>query len=128
MQAIPMNQLLLIAAGGATGAVLRFLVSGWVYAVVGRDFPYGTLVVNVFGSLVMGLCFALLVERMGSGPEWRALLMIGLLGAFTTFSTFSIETLNLLEDGELLKAFSNVLLSVVLCLMSAWVGIMVGRQ
>lgn len=123
-----MNQLLLIAAGGATGAVLRFLVSGWIYATLGRDFPYGTLVVNVFGSLVMGLCFALLVERMVSGPEWRALLMIGLLGSFTTFSTFSIETLNLLEDGELFKAFSNMLFSVVLCLLSAWVGLVIGRQ
>jgi fluoride exporter len=123
-----MSQLLLIAAGGATGAVLRFLVSGWVYAMLGRDFPYGTLVVNVFGSLIMGLCFALMVERMISGPEWRALIMIGLLGAFTTFSTFSIETLNLLEDGELLKAFSNMMLSVVLCLLSAWVGLAIGRQ
>jgi fluoride exporter len=123
-----MNQLLLIAAGGGAGAVLRFLVSGWVYAMLGRDFPYGTLVVNVFGSLVMGLCFALLVERMVSGPEWRAVIMIGLLGAFTTFSTFSIETLNLLEDGELFKAFSNMLLSVVLCLVGTWVGLVIGRQ
>ena len=79
-------------------------------------------------SLVMGLCFALLVERMISGPEWRAVIMIGLLGAFTTFSTFSIETLNLLEDGELYKALSNMLLSVVLCLLSAWVGLVIGRQ
>ena len=123
-----MNQLALIAVGGAAGAVLRFLLSGWVYAMLGRDFPYGTLVVNVFGSLVMGLCFALLVERMISAPEWRAFFMIGLLGALTTFSTFSIETLNLLEDGELFKAVSNVMLSVVLCLMAAWVGVMIGRQ
>lgn len=123
-----MNQILLIAVGGATGAVLRFVVSGWVYSMLGRDFPYGTLVVNVFGSLVMGLCFALLVERMMSGPEWRAFLMVGLLGALTTFSTFSIETLNLLEDGELFKAFSNVMASVLLCLLGAWVGVMLGRQ
>ncbi len=123
-----MNQILLIAVGGATGAVLRFLISGWVYAMLGRDFPYGTLVVNVFGSLVMGLCFALLVERMISAPEWRAFLMVGLLGALTTFSTFSIETLNLLEDGEVFKAFSNVMASVLLCLLGAWVGVMLGRQ
>jgi len=123
-----MNQILLIAGGGALGAVLRFLFSGWVYGVLGRDFPYGTLVVNVIGSLLMGLFFALLVERLVSGPEWRALLMVGLLGAFTTFSTFSIETFNLLEDGELFKAFSNVLLSVVLCLLSAWAGVILGRQ
>jgi len=123
-----MIQVLLIAGGGAVGAVMRFWLSGWVYSVLGRDFPYGTLVVNLFGSLVMGLCFALFIERLMAGPEWRALIMIGLLGAFTTFSTFSIETFSLLEDGELIKAMANILLSVVLCVLAAWVGVLAGRQ
>jgi CrcB protein len=69
-----------------------------------------------------------LLERLTLGDEWRALIMVGLLGAFTTFSTFSIETLNLLEDGELLKALANTLLSVVLCIAAAWLGVIAGRQ
>jgi CrcB protein len=125
---LAMKQLLIIAGGGAIGAVLRFGVSNWVYGQLGRDFPYGTLAVNLLGSLLMGLCFVLFLERLTVGAEWRALVMIGLLGAFTTFSTFSIETLNLLEDGELIKALGNVLLSVVLCIAAAWIGVIVGRQ
>ena len=118
----------MIAAGGATGALLRFWMSGWVYAMVGRGFPYGTLVVNVTGSLVMGFLYVWLIERTNVGAEWRALLLIGLLGAFTTFSTFSIETLALVEDGEHLKAVINILTSVLLCLGAAWMGMVAGRQ
>lgn len=123
-----MGQTLIIAAGGAMGALLRFWSANWVYALLGRGFPYGTLVVNVLGSLAMGFCYAWLVERSTLGVEWRALLMVGFLGAFTTFSTFSIETLNLIEGGAMLKALLNVMLSVVLCVMAAWFGLLVGRQ
>lgn len=123
-----MTQLLAIAGGGAIGALLRFWVSGWVYSLLGRSFPYGTLAVNVAGSLVMGLCYVLLVERMAVGPEWRALVMVGGLGAFTTFSTFSLETLNLLLAGEPWRALANMLLSVILCVMAAWFGLLIGRQ
>jgi len=120
--------LVFVAAGGATGAVLRYLVSTGLHSILGRGFPYGTLAVNISGSLAMGLLFVLLIERMDAGIEWRAGLMIGLLGAFTTFSSFSIETLNLLEAGEHLKASINVLLSVTLCIVCAWVGMILGRQ
>lgn len=123
-----MRQVLVIAAGGAAGAVLRFWVSMAVYAWLGRGFPYGTLAVNVIGSLAMGFLFVVLVERAALGAEWRAFLLVGLLGAFTTFSTFSIETLNLIEQAEYGKALANALLSVVACVGAAFVGMVVARQ
>jgi len=109
------------------GALLRFWVSTWVYARLGRDFPWGTLAVNVLGSLLMGFLYILLIERLAFPPVWRGVLLVGLLGAFTTFSTFSIETLNLIEEGALFSALTNILLSVMLCLLGAWLGVLLGR-
>ncbi|MCH8163408.1 MAG: fluoride efflux transporter CrcB [Proteobacteria bacterium] len=123
-----MTQLAFIAAGGATGALMRYWLSNGIYALLGRGFPYGTLTVNVVGSLFMGFIYVFMIERMDVSVEWRAGLMIGLLGAFTTFSTFSIETLNLLESGEQLKAAMNILLSVTLCILGCWLGMVVGRN
>ena len=123
-----MTQAIAIAAGGAIGALLRFWMSTWVYARLGSDFPYGTLAVNVLGSLIMGVLYVLLLERLDLDPIWRAALLVGLLGAFTTFSTFSIETLNLIENREIIKALMNIFLSVVLCIFAAWLGVIAGRQ
>ncbi len=123
-----MSQILAIAAGGAAGAVLRFWVSTSAHGMLGREFPYGTLAVNVLGSLVMGVLYVLFIERMDVSAELRAAILIGLLGAFTTFSTFSIETLTLLEDREHLKAVLNMLLSVSLCILATWIGVISGRQ
>lgn len=117
-----------IAVGGAAGALARYWVSTGIYALLGKGFPYGTLVVNVVGSLVMGFLYIWLIERLAVSAEWRAALLVGLLGAFTTFSTFSIETLNLLEEGALVKAGMNVLLSVTLCIAAAWIGVTLARQ
>lgn len=121
-------QMLAIAGGGALGALLRFWASTGVYSITGRDFPWGTLAVNVAGSLFMGFLYIWLLERTAGGTALRAFLMIGLLGAFTTFSTFSIETLNLMEDGQYLRALGNVFLSVVLCIGAAALGIIFARQ
>jgi fluoride exporter len=121
-------QTIAIASGGAIGALMRFWVSNWTYQVFGRNFPYGTLMVNVLGSLLMGFLFIWLTERAAVSAEWRGIILVGFLGAFTTFSTFSIETFNLIQGGELGKAMLNILLSVVLCLAAAWIGVIAGRQ
>ena len=123
-----MSQLLAIAAGGAVGAVLRFLMSNGIYGLLGRGFPYGTLAVNVLGSLAMGFVYILFLERVTAGPELRGALLVGLLGAFTTFSTFSIETLNLIEQADYTKAVVNMVASVVACVAAGWLGLTLGRQ
>jgi CrcB protein len=123
-----LKALLLIAFGGAVGAVLRYGASISVYSLLGRGFPYGTLFVNVSGSLLMGILSVLMLERFDIGPEWRAAVLVGVLGSFTTFSTFSIETLNLLEQGDLMRAMANIVLSVLICLVAVWFGVLIGRQ
>lgn len=123
-----MNTLLAIAAGGALGAVSRYGIYTGVHAAMGRGFPYGTLVVNVIGSLAMGFLYIWLFDRFNVGSSWRAFLLIGYLGSFTTFSAFSLETLNLLEQGDWLRATLNVIGSVTLCIAAAWVGTILARQ
>ena len=120
--------LLFIACGGAIGAVLRYGASLGVYSLLGRGFPYGTLFVNVTGSLLMGVLSIVMLERFNVGPEWRAAILVGLLGSFTTFSTFSIETLNLLEQGDIMRAMANMAISVIVCLIAVWLGVNLGRQ
>ena len=117
-----------IAIGGAAGSVLRFWVSSNVYTLLGRGFPWGTLAVNVVGSLLIGVLTVLLLDRVDLTPAWRAGLLIGFLGAFTTFSTFSIETLDLVEQGEHVRAILNALASVIGCVAAAWFGVLIGRQ
>jgi CrcB protein len=115
---------LCIAVGSALGGMARYWCSGFIAAAVGETFPWGTLIINVVGSFVIGF-FATL-----TGPDGRLLVssaarqfvMVGICGGYTTFSSFSLQTLNLARDGELLHAGLNVSLSVVLCLLSVWLG------
>ena len=123
-----MNQVLAIAVGGAVGSVLRFWMSTWVYALAGRSFPYGTFAVNILGCLAMGFLFVLFTDRLSGGVVLRAGILIGVLGGFTTFSTFSIEAFNLIEQGEPLKSLLYMLASLLLCVVGTWLGVIIGRE
>lgn len=123
-----MRQMLAIAAGGAAGSLLRFWMSNWVHSFAERSFPYGTLVVNVLGCLLMGFLFVLFIDRLSDNPVLRAGILIGVLGGFTTFSSFSIETFNLIEQGAWIKAVANMSGSLVLCVGATWIGVILGRQ
>ncbi len=114
-----------VALGGALGSVARYWLSGVVARQIGETFPWGTILVNVSGSLVIGF-FATL-----TGPDGRILVpasfrqqffMLGVCGGYTTFSSFSLQTLNLVEDGQWLPAAVNIVLSVVACLVAVWLG------
>lgn len=117
-----MKTLLFVALGGALGAVLRYSISSGIYSWFGRSFPYGTLAVNVIGSLAIGLLSILMVEKFNVSQEIKLGLVVGVLGALTTFSTFSWDTVDLLQQGLIQKALLNVLLNVVVCISAVWVG------
>ena len=125
---MPLQMYLAIAAGGALGTVARYFLSGVIADAFGQTFPWGTLIVNVSGSFVIGLFASL------TGPDGRLLVsgmtrqfvMIGICGGYTTFSSFSIQTLNLANDGEWLYASANIAGSVVLCLIFVWICAAVG--
>lgn len=123
-----MRQMIAIALGGSLGAVLRYLVANGIYAWLGRGFPHGTLFVNVSGSFLMGFLTELMLQRFALAAEYRAAILIGFLGAYTTFSTFALETLYLFEQGSHAKAGLNIFLSAVLCLAAVWIGLVLGRQ
>lgn len=123
-----MMQWLAIALGGSAGAMLRFWVANGIYGLLGRGFPHATLFINVSGSFLMGILTELMLNRFAVAAEYRAAILVGFLGAYTTFSTFALETLYLFEAGSLLKAFLNILLSVVLCLTACWIGLIWGRN
>jgi CrcB protein len=121
------NAWLAVALGGAAGSVARLYVATLIHQWLGRDFPWGTLTVNVVGGLLMGLLTELLVIRYAVAAEWRSLLLVGFLGGFTTFSTFSMETWMLVQEGDFAKAVLNVLASVVLCVTAVWMGLNLAR-
>ena len=118
--------LLQVALGGAAGAVARYLTGHAAVRLMGHGFPWGTVTVNVVGSFLMGILVVVLSEW--SANRFAPLLLTGMLGGFTTFSTFSLETMRLFEEGSYWQAGSNVLLNVVICLAFAGFGIFLARQ
>jgi len=117
-----------LAVGGSLGAVSRYWVSATSYRWLGQDFPYGTLAVNLLGSLLMGFLSVLLIHRFHISEELRIGLLAGFLGSFTTFSTFAMDTLHLAGNEAMLKAVVYVLASVALCLVGAWIGLFAAKQ
>lgn len=115
---------ILVAFGGALGSVLRFFLSNYCNVQIGGIFPWGIMIVNVTGSFAIGFLFALTEPggRWFANPLTRDFLMIGICGGYTTFSSFSLNTLNLARDGEWLRAGGNIAGSVVLCLGAVWLG------
>jgi fluoride exporter len=117
-----------IAVGGSLGAVSRYWMSTSTYQWLGFGFPYGTLAVNLLGSLTMGFLSELLVDRFHVSDEIRIGLLAGFLGSFTTFSTFAIDVLQLGSNQSAVKAILYILLSVLLCILGAWAGLLAAKQ
>lgn len=124
---LAMRSLWIVALGGALGAVARAILSTAIHARWPSNLPWGTIVVNLTGCLLLGLLAGVLESRPHLNPTWRAFGAVGVLGAFTTFSTFENETLALLQRGELTAALTNVGLSVAAGLVAVWVGVTLGR-
>ena len=119
-------QYLSIAVGGAIGAVLRFMVSGWAFRLLGTDFPWGTFVVNLLGSFLIGFLWQLF-EFLPISPNVRSMIFIGGLGAFTTFSTFAFESLNLFRAGDYRLGLINIIALDVFGILLGFLGIVLGR-
>jgi fluoride exporter len=118
---------LAISIGAVLGANLRYLLGGWIAERSDASFPWATLVINASGSLVIGLVLTLVTERIAA-PSWvRPMIAIGFLGSYTTFSTFSWETLSLARDGAWMAAVANVALSIAACLIGVYAGTLLGR-
>lgn len=122
-----MVNMLFIGIGGFLGAITRYSIALWIGQKWGRSFPFGTLVVNITGCLLIGFLMPLLTERFLVNPQLRLLLTVGFLGAYTTFSTFEYETGTLLQDGEWLFALLNVMLSVLVGFIALKLGEMAAK-
>jgi len=122
-----MKYLLFVALGGASGAVARYVLANWVHGLWEGRLPLGTLLVNMVGSFAIGIVYVLIVERQLIHPDWRGVLMVGFLGAFTTFSTFSLETISLWESGHFTHALAYMLGSALLCVLVAGLAVQLTR-
>ena len=116
---------LAVALGGALGAVGRYGISVYLFPIFGNRFPLATFAVNVIGSFVVGICYVVIIEKEVLNPEWRHVMMTGFLGAFTTFSAFSLDAVNLWQNGHAVTALLYVGLSVVTCLVAVALAVTV---
>ncbi|GBE03772.1 MAG TPA: fluoride efflux transporter CrcB [Nitrospirae bacterium] len=121
-----MIKIILLAAGGAIGTLLRYSMSGTAQRAVNSMFPWGTLAVNLAGSFFIGLLWGIF-EVQNISSNFRTFLFVGILGGFTTFSTFALESLNLMRDGEMKLALSNVLVSNILGILLVFTGFMASK-
>ena len=113
---------------GGLGCLSRYLISGWVYSLLGRGFPYGTFIVNILGAFILGFLMEFGLRSALLPPTLRIGMTVGFMGGLTTFSTFSYETFRLLEEGNYGSASANVIVSVLVCLLFTWVGIAAARH
>lgn len=118
-----MMEVLLVAVGGAIGSVLRYYVGVWSVRLAGAGFPWGTLTVNLVGSFLIGIVVELIVRKFDGSPALRLFLMTGIIGGFTTFSTFALDTVALMEKGQLATAIVYVLVSVIVSLCAVFAGL-----
>ena len=122
-----MLKYLMVATGGAVGSVLRFWVGGSVSDRLGTRFPYGTFAVNCTGSFLIGLVITLIAEHTNVNPNWKYLIGVGFIGGYTTFSAFEYETFQSMQDGKMLIASLNVILSIAIGLICVWLGVVTAR-
>src|SRR5882757_81132 len=122
-----MNMILLVAIGGAVGSIARYLMASSIQTATGWEFPIGTVLVNILGCFLIGILYVLLVARPDPRHELRALLMVGVMGGFTTFSSFSLETVTMATNGNYTGATLNVVISVAACLVGTVLGVTLAR-
>jgi CrcB protein len=122
-----MARFLLVCAGGAFGTGARYLLGGWAQRVLGTAFPYGTLIINAIGSFLIVILMHLSIQRGVISPDLRVILTTGIMGGFTTYSTFNYETIRLLQDGALGLGALNLLATVVVCLLAGGLGVLICR-
>ncbi len=123
-----MDKFLIISVGAILGANARYWLGGWVAEKFGTTFPFGTLIINVSGSLALGLFMTLITDRFIVDPRWRLLVAIGFLGAYTTFSTYTYESANLIITGQVWTGLLNLFGSSILGLLAITAGILLGRM
>lgn len=123
-----MWQGLVVFIGGGIGSLSRLYLAQAIYRIVGMKFPYGILVVNVLGCFLMGVLAVLFIERLGLSPLWRAGILIGFLGGFTTFSSFSMDTINLIESGTYFLALLYIIVSIIMCITATGLGVFFARS